>query len=294
LVGVFLAAALPEILARSNGARAGFATFAAWFAPLLLLLVAVTIKFSPAPRVAANTVGETNFAVRDSLRSMLRPLGNARFNRLLLIFVFSGIAAAIPATLVLFFIEDVVKRPDLSAHFLVAYFAAGALGMPAWVWLAARIGKGRAWCVGMMFSVAAFVWAFTLTAGDAIPFTLICIVSGLGLGADLALPPSMLADVIDDDEKRGSARNEGAYFGLWNLVTKMNLALAAGIALPALAAVGFQSRTANSTGALFYLAAIYALLPCVLKAIAAALLLFSPFVHRPIGTGNGTTSGVVR
>ncbi len=294
LVGVFLAAALPEILAQSNGARAGFATFAALFAPLILLLVAATIKFSPAPRVAANTIGETNFSARDALRSMFRPLRNARFNRLLLIFVFSGIAASIPATLVLFFIEDVVKRPDLSAHFLVAYFAAGALGMPAWVWLAARIGKGRAWCVGMLLSIAAFVWAFTLTAGDAIPFMLICIVSGLGLGADLALPPSLLADVIDADEKHGSARNEGAYFGLWNLVTKMNLALAAGIALPALAAVGFQSRAANSTSALFYLAAIYALLPCMLKSIAAGLLLFSPFVHRPVGPGNVSTSGVVR
>ena len=294
LVGVFLAAALPDVLAQSSGTRAGFATFAAFFAPLLLLLVAVTIKFSPAPRVAEVTTGKTNHAPRDALRAMLRPLKNAHFNRLLAIFVFSGIAAAIPATLVLFFIEDVVKRPDLSAHFLVAYFAAGAFGMPAWVWLAARIGKGRAWCVGMMLSIAAFVWAFTVAAGDAIPFMMICIVSGLGLGADLALPPSLLADVIGEDEKHGQTRSEGAYFGLWNLVTKMNLALAAGIALPALAAVGFQSRATNSSNALFYLAAIYALLPCMLKAIAAALLIFSPFVQRPDSTGNVSKPGVVR
>jgi Na+/melibiose symporter-like transporter len=223
---------------------------------------------------------------------MLRPLSNVMFNRLLAIFVFSGIAAAIPATLVLFFIEDVVKRADLSAHFLVAYFAAGAIGMPAWVWLAARIGKGRAWCVGMMLSIAAFIWAFTLTAGDAVPFMLICIVSGLGLGADLALPPSLLADVIDHDEKSGGARNEGAYFGLWNLVTKMNLALAAGIALPALAVAGFQSRAENSSNALFYLAAIYAILPCILKAIAAALLMLSPFVQPSTGVGSNSKSGV--
>ena len=164
--------------------------------------------------------------------------------------------------------------------------------MPAWVWLSARIGKGRAWCVGMMLSIAAFVWAFTLTAGDAVPFMVICIVSGLGLGADLALPPSLLADVIDEDEKYGRTRNEGAYFGLWNLVTKMNLALAAGIALPALAAAGFQSRADNSANALFYLAAVYALLPCVLKAVAAVLLMLSPFIHRPTGAGSVSKSGV--
>ena len=292
LVGVFLAAALPEILSQSSGQREGFATFAALFAPLMLLLVAVTIKFSPAPRVATTRDINSNLVPRDALRSMLRPLSNSSFNRLLVIFVFNGIAAAIPATLVLFFIEDVVKRPDLSAHFLVAYFAAGALGMPAWVWLSARIGKGRTWCVGMMLSIAAFVWAFTLTAGDAVPFMVICIVSGLGLGADLALPPSLLADVIDEDEKYGRTRNEGAYFGLWNLVTKMNLALAAGIALPALAAAGFQSRADNSANALFYLAAVYALLPCVLKAVAAVLLMLSPFIHRPTGAGSVSKSGV--
>ena len=55
-----------------------------------------------------------------------------------------------------------------------------------------------------------------------------------------------LADVIDEDEKRGLDRNEGAYFGLWNLVTKLNLALAAGIALPALALLGYRSKVTTS------------------------------------------------
>ena len=60
--------------------------------------------------------------------------------------------------------------------------------------------------------------------------------SGAALGADLALPPSILADVI---ERRGTMRPTGAYFGVWTLVTKLNLALAAGIALPLLAALGY-------------------------------------------------------
>jgi Na+/melibiose symporter-like transporter len=117
-----------------------------------------------------------------------------------------------------------------------------------------------------------------LGAGDVMAFGFICVLSGLGLGADLALPPSLLADVIDEDEKSGLGRNEGAYFGLWNLVTKLNLALAAGIALPALAAFGYVPRGDNAPAALTYLAAIYALLPCVLKAAAAAALWYSPFV----------------
>jgi Na+/melibiose symporter-like transporter len=283
LVGVFLAAALPDILARSQGPREGYATFAWLFLPLVLVLLAVTLKFSPPAVVRTQAVGH------DAFRAMLKPFRNALFNRLLLVFMFNGIAAAVPATLVLFFIEDVVQRPDWSAQFLIAYFAAGALGMPLWVWLSSRIGKGRAWFAGMVLSIVAFVWAFLLGAGDAIPFMIICVLSGLGLGADLALPPSILADVIDDDERRGLGRNEGAYFGLWNLVTKMNLALAAGIALPALAMLGYQSRVTTSPQALLYLAGIYALLPCVLKALAAIALASSSF-FRPTGTASGALS----
>jgi len=287
LVGVFLAAALPEILSKSQGPRAGYALFAIIFVPLIAVMVAISIKASP------RTVLHTKAAPDNAFRTMLKPLRNTLFNRLLLIFVFNGIAAAIPATLVLFFIEDVVQRPDLSAHFLIAYFAAGALGMPLWVWLSARLGKGRAWCVGMVLSIVAFVWAFLLQPGDATPFMIICILSGLGLGADLALPPSILADVIDEDDRHGLGRNEGAYFGLWNLVTKMNLALAAGIALPALALLGYQSRVTTDPKTLLYLSAVYALLPCVLKAIAALVLVLSPFfkieIPKPVTAREATS-----
>ena len=274
LLGVFLAAALPEILSKQHGARQGFAVFSTIFVPLLFLMVAVTVFFSP------GAVVRTEAATRDVLRAMLKPLNNPLFKRLLIIFVFNGIAASIPATLVLFFIDDVVGAPQFSAHFLIAYFAAGALGMPLWVILSARIGKGRAWCVGMVVSIIAFVWAFTLKSGDITPFMIICILSGLGLGADLALPPSILADVIDDDDKRGLGRNEGAYFGLWNLVTKMNLALAAGIALPSLSLLGYQPGAAQAREGLLYLAGVYALLPCFLKALAAFALIKSPFFSR--------------
>jgi MFS family permease len=102
--------------------------------------------------------------------------------------------------LVLFFIEDVLKAPQQAAMFLIAYFAAGAIGMGLWIWLSRRIGKARAWLVGMLLSIVAFVWAFTLGAGDVTAFMIICVLSGIGLGADLALPPSMLADVIDEDQ----------------------------------------------------------------------------------------------
>ena len=271
LAGVLVAAALPEILARQSGSRAGFAQFAMVFAPLVLVGALAAIVGSPraAPGVARDA----------TLRTLWLPLGNARFRWLLAAFMASGIAAAIPATLVLFYIEDIVRRPNLAALFLATYFAAGALGLPGWVWLSRRIGKARAWLCGMGLAIGAFVWAYFLGPGDVKSFAVICVVSGVALGADLALPPSMLADAIDDDEARGLVRREGSYFGLWNLATKLNLALAAGAALPLLEALGYLAGHINGPRELAALAGVYALVPCVLKAGAAAILWNSPFVN---------------
>jgi glycoside/pentoside/hexuronide:cation symporter, GPH family len=282
LIGVFIAAALPEVLARDSGQRAGFATFSFLFAPTLLLLAFIALRYSP-PAVMAHTPDDQGI-----FKVLLKPFENKPFRPLLAIFVMNGIAASIPATLVLFFIEDVVKRQDLTAHFLITYFAAGAVGMPLWVKLSAAVGKGRAWLGGMIVSILAFVWAFRLGAGDVAPFFVICAMSGLGLGADLALPPSLLADVIDEDERAGKGRNEGAYFGLWNLVTKANLAIAAGVSLPLLATLGYAPKQAHTPEVLTALAAVYALLPCVLKACAVALLWWSPFMRQPVDATAGT------
>jgi Na+/melibiose symporter-like transporter len=281
LVGVFLAASLPELLKQGSGAQAGFAQFSLLFAPLALAAAGITIFGSPPAHAKAPPPGTAIFG------ALTLPLRNPLFRRLVVVFVLNGIAASIPATLVLFFIEDVVRRPDLTAFFLIAYFAAGAAGLPMWVWLSRRIGKGRAWFSGMVLSIAAFGWAFLLGPDSVAAYFAICAMSGVGLGADLALPPSMLADVIDRDEAGGAGRNEGAYFGLWSLVTKMNLALAAGIALPLLQGFGYVPRASNPAEALLVLAGVYALLPCVLKAMAAGALAGSPFFR----AGGAGTAG---
>ena len=130
VVGVLLAAALPEILAQRYGVRDGFIYFAWIFAPLVVLAGLITVALSP--RAVPMSQGP-NASV--SWSALTKPLKNAVFRRLLLVFMLNGIAVSIPATLVLFFVQDVIQRPQLTAIFLIVYFLAGAVGMPLWVWL---------------------------------------------------------------------------------------------------------------------------------------------------------------
>ena len=205
-----------------------------------------------------------------------QPMADPAFRALLAVFMLNGIASALPATLMLFFVQDLLQAPaSMQALFLGAYFVCGALGMGVWLALVARWGLLRSWLVGMLLACAVFSFAATLGPGDAWGYAAVCAASGLALGSDLALPGAMLAGITLRARQRNGTQ-EGAYFGWWACATKLNLALAAGLALPALAAWGYAPG-AQDPQALRALTWAYCLLPCALKLAAAALLYFFHF-----------------
>ena len=261
LVGVLVASVLPSLA----GLTASTVAFAALLG--LALVAAVwaprpvgTHARGPDPAAGARAVAEP---------SAPSPWRSPDFRRLLAVYLVNGIASAVPATLVLFFIRDRLQAAAYEPLFLASYFAAGALSMPLWVRLVQRLGLARAWLAGMVLAVAAFAWAALLGAGDVAAYTAVCVASGVALGADLALPGALLAGVIQRAGHAGQL--EGRYFGWWNFATKLNLVLAAGIALPLLAAFGYQPG-GREAQALQALTMAYCLLPCTLKLAAAALL----------------------
>ena len=257
LVGVVLASALPGLLA--TDLNDGIARLS-WVLPPLLLL-AVLATFSRAstgfPKATASS--------QPLLRSLKQVFSDLPFRRLLLVFVANGIAAALPATLFLFFVADVLQMEKASGPLLAVYFVSGAASLPAWVRLSARLGRVMAWLLAMGLSIVAFGGASLLGAGDVWPFAVICVASGLALGADLALPAAIAADL---GERQGQA---GACFGVWNFVAKLNLALAAGVSLPLIGALGYVAGGRDESG-LAALTFAYALLPLAFKALAAVLL----------------------
>ena len=261
LAGVVLASVAPTLLATRMDQ--GLARFSLLLAVCATLCAAVTLLRAPRPARAPAREAL-------SLAALAAPFANPRFGPLFAAFIANGIASALPATLVLFFVSDALQAPQLAGAFLAAYFLAGAASLPLWLALARRLGKRKAWFASMAASVAAFAGALALGPGDIAGFVAVCLLSGFALGGDLALPPAMLADAI---RARADEPRAGAYFGLWNFATKLNLALAAGLALPLLAAAGYVPGAGAALGALYF---AYCLLPCVLKLAAAAILLKVP------------------
>ena len=266
LVGVVLASVLPGLF--------GLPVMVSVF---VIALALGWLAWTRAPRPSAVQRHASANAATKGTASLWHPWRSAPFRRLLAVFMLNGIASAVPATLVLFFVQDRLQAtPAQEPLFLGSYFLCAALAIPLWLKSVARWGLARTWLAGMLLSIAVFASVVTLGAGDVWPFVAVCALSGAALGADLALPGALLAGVVA--QQGDSGQHEGTYFGWWNFATKLNLALAAGLALPLLGALGYSPGTRDAE-ALRTLALAYAVLPCALKLLAAAALAFF-FVRR--------------
>lgn len=250
LLGVLAASALPSLA--GMGVTSGV---------LAATLVAGMVLLARAPHAPSSGVrAHGHWAL---------PWRSMHFRRLLAVFMLNGIASAVPATLVLFFVRDRLEATNLEAAFLGAYFAAAVVSVPLWVRAVRAFGLARAWLGSMGLAMAAFAWALQLGAGDAAGFFAVCLASGLALGADLTIPGALLTGVV---QRAGhGTQAEGVYIGWWNSATKLNLGLAAGLALPLLAMAGYAPGQ-RDPAALQALSVAYVAVPCVLKLVAAGLL----------------------
>lgn len=191
--------------------------------------------------------------------------------RLLLVALTNAAPVAVSSTLFLFFVESRIAAPGWEGPLLLVFFLSAALAAPFWGRLALAVGAKRALQLGMILSIVAFSFALTLGAGDITAFAIICIASGAALGADMTLLPAIFATRL---EKIAPAASEG--FALWSFVSKFTLAFAALVLLPLLDFSGFQAGAANRDSALTTLTLLYALVPCILKCVALALLATTP------------------
>ncbi|MCC9624704.1 MFS transporter [Thalassospira sp. MA62] len=275
LIGIVLAGAVPVMIGGMD--RAGEIRT---LATVTLVLGAVSIAFliwrvpdsvAQNPQQSINRPDGVGKTIRLGLRSLRQ---NGLFVRLLSAWMINGLAAGLPAVCFPLFVRYYLKLDQNAENLLILiYFAAAIFAIPVWVGLSGRLGKHRVWCWAMIMAIAAFGFVPVLDSGSMVAFAVICVVTGAALGADLALPPAIQADVDDWDYYRFGKRRTALLFALWNMTNKLAMALAAGIALPILGAFGLtDGGDGQKSGALIVLVLIYAVVPIVLKAWAIVMM----------------------
>lgn len=264
LLGTLIAISLPFAIGLENGGL-GILGIAVATGLVVFGAIAILTVQEPAEHSTARV------GLIDGLRHMA---ANRPFVRLIVAYLVNGLANSIPATLFLYFVSVRLEAESARGPLLFLYFVAGLVGVPVGVALAARFGKHRAWCVAMLANIVIFAFVPLLGAGDTTTFAVICVLTGICLGFDLALPSAIQADVIDVDTAASGEQRSGIYFAAWGLATKLSLALSVAIVFPLLSLFGFDpgAGAGNPSDAVTALVTIYVWIPIALKLAAIALM----------------------
>ena len=192
--------------------------------------------------------------------------------KLLLSHFINGLANGLPPALFVFYVNSVLKSPEFTGILLFLYFLGALVGVPLWIFISNKLDKHRVWCYAMIYSCFIFIFVLFLKEYDLIFFAIICILSGLALSADLAIPSSIQADIIDLEYLKTGKRLTGQFFAFWGLVSKAAIAISTGMALILLDIIGFKSDENNGKNILFAVSFIYAGLPIILKMFSIYLM----------------------
>jgi GPH family glycoside/pentoside/hexuronide:cation symporter len=285
IAGTLVAASSPaavewifSLSADPAGERAKFFWIAAIYAPLVVAFcwwcVLAIREIAPSQSIQAS--------------GWWRGLGTIRRNKpfgiLLVSYTISAFGNNLPATLILFYVQYVL-RSEHADFFLLLYFVTGVLFLPGWIALSKALGKKWTWLSAIIINTGAFFGVFLLGPGDTTLYGILVFISGIGFGATVALPSAIQADVIDYDELLVGARREGLYIGIWSVTKKLAAALGVGVSLSILGLVGYEPNVEQTPSVVFTLRVLYALVPCICNAVAFFVLLPYPIskqVHEDI------------
>ena len=145
-------------------------------------------------------------------RISLANLAQAGALRLLTLALINSLPVAITSTLFLFFVEDRLQLVGKAGPLLILFFLSAGLSVPFWAKLSNMLGGKRTLLIAMPLSILGFIGAAFLAQGNMIGFAAICIASGVALGADMVVLPTMFSVVLNR-----AGLNASAAFGFGHL-----------------------------------------------------------------------------
>ena len=161
------------------------------------------------------------------------------------------------------------------------------VSQPFWVFMCRKFEKRTALIIGMVIGLIGFIgmpWAhvgFDWLPLDApstlLTLSLFSMVAGIGNGAFMSIPFSMVADSADQGQLDTDHQQEGLYFGLYTFAYKLGISVSVFIGGILLDLIGFDSEAKEQTAETAYQLAIA---PTWLLMIATPIILWAIMGYR--------------
>lgn len=260
LIGVLIAASSPtiiRILLKSDENNYFYLSLIFIF----LLFFAIIFFFNKI------SVEENKITTKFNIKNIFSEIfSNKIFLKFIAIFFINSLAVSLPASVITFYVNDVLMRPQELGIFLTIYFLSAAIFMIFWKKIAQKFGKIDSWLISIVGSILTFIFAFFIDSSNGDLFYLICFLSGVFLGSDLIMPPAIISEIIYQKHDKISS-----YLAFWNMINKAGLMFASFMSLMVLWLVSFDAKNVNQES-LMAIPIIYAIIPCALKMLVVLLL----------------------
>jgi glycoside/pentoside/hexuronide:cation symporter, GPH family len=246
-------------------------------AGLFLVTVPIALWFAPRGRTGSARAAIGFWSI----------LPNVSRNRPMLLFLLSysisGISLGAFLALSYIYVVNYLKLPDAFPVILLSYAIATLVSVPAWLWIIRRIGKHRAWALGVFFDAAIYPFLAPLQPGRANfgPALILITVSGFADAVSRVASDAIVGDIVDFDELKTGSNRAANYYALKALVTKANVALGGGLAFLSIGLFGYDPAAAvNDSRGAFGLLLTLLFIPSVLYVISGLLMWKFPIDRR--------------
>ena len=237
----------------ARGAAAGLAVPTALAAVIVLAIPPLAVR---EPDGTGRRGGRGLFAgLRDVVRN--RP---ARLLLLVQLVESAGVGAV--GTMAPYLAQYLLRRPDVVGTLPAAYVLSAVLSIPVWVRVSRSFGKRETWLGAMCLAATGFGGMLLLGPGQVVLAMVLLALAGSAMGCGSVLGASILADVIDLDERRTGERKEGVYSASVTFMLKLGTSLATVLAGLVLGATGFVPNAEQSDTSLLGIRLLSGGLPC--------------------------------
>jgi GPH family glycoside/pentoside/hexuronide:cation symporter len=169
---------------------------------------------------------QARVSLTDSLRISVQnqPYRIYLVNQIGMQFSFRILSAVMPFFVVSVLLLDLGDTLVMTAPYIV--FA--ILSFPFWGWVTKKIGKKRAFIYSMaLFSFPLLLsYLFLIFPGNLILSTIMISFIGIGTGGLWIFPPTIVGDIVDDEERRLGLRRESMYYAFQEFTEKLAISLA--------------------------------------------------------------------
>jgi glycoside/pentoside/hexuronide:cation symporter, GPH family len=278
VVGTFIGAlGVRQIVSLFPTADAGWTGMAAIMGGVMLVTALITVFTVREPARAAEEASEQ----QGFFKTYAAAFKNKPFMLALATYAFHICGTSIVQGSLIYYFKYIYGG---TASFELALVCLLLPVLPAiWIWTAVskRIGKKWAYNIGMGI-VAVGVMVIFLFARQLGPtfFYAVMAVAGLGFATNYVMPFAIVPDTVELDYAENGVRREGAFYGLWNFMNKVGVALANLINGLILSAFGYVANAEQTDRARLGIQLLVGPVPAVFFVAGVVALSFYPISRK--------------